>query len=478
MSTTTQSLIELPSYVCGQPIDSEAKCDVFYPYDGSAVGSVSMIDHRQANEMVRQTLSERSELSRYDRSQVLNRVRELLLERSEEFANLIRMESGLCMRETRYEVGRACDVFQFAAGEALKDDGQIFSCDVTPQGKRRKIFTVREPLRLAFAITPFNHPLNQVAHKIAPAIAAGVPMIVKPSEKTPLTAVRLAELVYEAGLPPHELSVFLGEIDSVVEPLIGDDRIELVTFTGGTAVGKRIAGLAGYKKLCLELGGNSPLIVLDDADMELAVTLAAEGCFRNSGQRCTAVKRLLVHERIKPEFVEKFVARAATYRCGDPADQDTVVGTVIDEKAATVLERRVQQAVADGAQVLFGGRRSGAQMEPTVLDNVPRDTEMITEESFGPLAPIISIAGVDDAIEVANQSSFGLSSGVVTNSLDAALACVRRIRTGTVNVNQVPGYRIECSPFGGVKDSGLGIKEGVIEAMKYMTNVKTFSLPW
>ena len=351
-------------------------------------------------------------------------------------------------------------------------------CDVSPQGKNRKIFTTREPIKLALAITPFNHPLNQVAHKIAPAIAAGVPMLVKPSEKTPLTAIRLAELMYEAGLPKHMLSLFAGGIEDVVEPLIADERVELVTFTGGTSVGKRIAKIAGYKKLCLELGGNSPLIILDDADMELAVTLAAEGCFRNSGQRCTAVKRLLVHEKIHAQFVERFVERAATYVVGDPADPATIVGTVIDEAAAKTLEQRVEEAVMAGAKVLIGGNRSGAQLEPTVIDAVARDAEMIREESFGPLAPIITIADLDDAISVANDSKFGLSSGVITNNMTAALECVRRIRTGTVNINQVPGYRIECSPFGGVKDSGLGIKEGVIEAMKFMTNIKTFSLPW
>ena len=217
---------------------------------------------------------------------------------------------------------------------------------------------------------------------------------------------------------------------------------------------------------------------MDDADLDLAVTLAAEGCFRNSGQRCTAVKRLLIHEGIKDAFVEKFVPRAATYKAGDPSDSDTVVGTVIDEAAAKVLEDRVHKAVADGAKVLLGGKRNGAQLEPTVIDGVPREAEMIREESFGPLAPIITIRDVDDAIAVANDSKHGLSSGVVTEHLPSALECIRRIRTGTVNVNQVPGYRIECSPFGGVKDSGLGIKEGVIEAMKFMTNIKTFSLPW
>ena len=478
MSTANVEILQLPSYLGGEAIGSADMLTVHYPYDGSIAGTVSKINGDHLDPVIDRTLSFDGQSSRFDRSQVLTRARELLLERAGEFANLIRMESGLCMRETKYEVGRACDVFQFAAAEALKDDGEIFSGDVSPKGEQRKIFTVREPARLALAITPFNHPLNQVAHKVAPAIAAGVPMLVKPSEKTPLTAIRLCELLYDAGLPKQMLSVFVGDIDTVVEPLIADERIELVTFTGGTATGKRIAQLAGYKKLCLELGGNSPLIILDDADLDLAAMLAAEGCFRNSGQRCTAVKRLLVHRKIKNGFMDKFLERAATYRVGNPADPDTIVGTVIDDAAAKLLEQRVHKAVAQGAKVLLGGGRRGALVEPTVIDEVPRDAEMIREESFGPLAPIIEISDIDDAIAVANDSKFGLSSGVVTNHLPSALECVRRIRTGTVNINQVPGYRIECSPFGGVKDSGLGVKEGVIEAMKFMTNVKTFSLPW
>ena len=274
------------------------------------------------------------------------------------------------------------------------------------------------------------------------------------------------------------LSVFMGDIDTIVEPLIKDSRVELVSFTGGTEVGKRIATISGYKKVCLELGGNAPLIIMNDADMELAVKLAAEGCYRNSGQRCTAVKRLLIHRDIVAPFTEAFVERSKAYIAGDPADENTVVGTVIDEAAAMQLEDRVIKAAKAGAQVLLGGNRTGAQIEPTVIANVPRDAEMVCKESFGPLAPIMPIDGIEDAIDLANASSFGLSSGIVTSNLDTALKAVKGIRSGTVNVNQVPGFRIELSPFGGVKDSGLGIKEGVQEAIKFMTTVKTFSLPW
>lgn len=470
--------MHLPCYIAGQPVDAETRIRVFNPFNGNEVGSVASLGRSYTHEAIEATLEGGEPLTRYRRFEILNSARTILDQRREEFAHLICAESGLCMRETRYEVGRACDVLQFSAMESLKDDGQSFSCDITPGGKARKIFTLREPHRLVAAITPFNHPLNQVMHKIAPAVAAGAPMVLKPSEKTPLTAVRCVELMYEAGLPGWMLSVILGPTKEVAEELVVDPRVEVVSFTGSVEVGKRIAKAAGYKRLILELGGNAPLIVLEDADMDLAVHLAAEGCYRNSGQRCTAVKRLLVHEAVLDEFAERLVDRTKTYTHGDPMAPETRVGTVIDEPAAIRLETVVDQAVQSGARVLAGGERSGALMAPTVIADVPRDAEMVVCESFGPLAPILPIEDINDAIALANSTDYGLSSGVVTRDIDKALAAVRGIRTGTVNINEVPGYRIELSPFGGVKDSGLGIKEGVLEAIKGMTVVKTFSLPW
>jgi len=333
-------------------------------------------------------------------------------------------------------------------------------------------------LALVAAITPFNHPLNQVVHKLAPAVAVGAPVILKPASATPLTAIRFVELLYEAGVPPHTLSVLIGRTEQVAEVLVRDPRTELVTFTGGEIVGKKIAQTAGYKRLVLELGGNDPLIVLNDADLDLAVTLAAEGAFRNSGQRCTAVKRILVEQGILAQFTARFVEKAREYTCGDPADPETRVGTVISEAAAVHLESVVKKAVVAGAKVLLGGQRRGALLSPTVIAHVPRDAEMVVCESFGPLAPILAVRDLDDAVQVANSTAYGLSAGVVTRDLNRAIDLVKRLKTGTVNINEVPGYRTENSPFGGIKDSGLGIKEGVIEAMKCMTTVKTFSLPW
>ncbi len=474
----SSSVLHLSSLVNNKPVGSGKVLEVHSPFDNRLVGTVETATIADTHRAIEQALKGGKKLNRFERYTILDKTRQLLMERKEEIAQLITAEAGLCIRESRYEIGRAHDVLMFAAIECLKDDGQIFSCDISPSGKARKIFTTREPLNLAVAITPFNHPLNQVAHKIAPAIAAGTPVILKPSEKTPLTAIRLVELLYEAGLPHHLLSVLLGPTTEVAEPLVKDERVELVSFTGSVAVGKKIAQTAGYKKVILELGGNDPLIVLEDADLELAVFLAAEGSFRNSGQRCTAVKRILVQDSIREEFTNRFVEKAKEYTCGDPADPETRVGTVIDEQAAIYLEDVVQKAVADGAKVLLGGKRTRALLEPTVIADVPRDAQMVMQESFGPLAPILGFSDIDDAISLSNSTAFGLSSGIVTKNMEHAIRFIKELKVGTVNINEVPGYRIENSPFGGIKDSGLGIKEGVIEAIKCFTLVKTFSMPW
>jgi aldehyde dehydrogenase (NAD+) len=470
--------MKLASLVGGRPVNGSGTLTIRSPYNGAEVGTVRLASRRDVDTAVAAACAFRETPSRYQRAEILEKTRTALETRREEFALTIASEAGLALREGRYEVGRTIDVLRFAAMEALRDDGQIFSCDISAQGKQRKIFTAREPLRCAVAITPFNHPLNQVAHKVAPAIAAGTPLILKPSEKTPLTALKFAELLYAAGLPGAMLSVLLGPTAEVAEPLVKHPEVDVVAFTGSVAIGKRIAAMAGYKKLILELGGNDPLIVLADADLDLAVTLATEGSFRNSGQRCTAVKRILVEDGTAAEFTVRLVEKTKEYVCDDPMDEATRVGTLIDEAAAIQLETVLKEAVAAGAKVLIGGQRRGAQLQPTVVANVPRDCRMVVCESFGPLAPIISVRNLDDALAVANSTAYGLSAGVVTTNLNSALKAIKTLRCGTVNINEVPGFRVESSPFGGIKDSGLGIKEGVIEAIKAYSFVKTFSLPW
>jgi aldehyde dehydrogenase (NAD+) len=370
-------------------------------------------------------------------------------------------------------------VLLFAANQALVDDGQVFSCDLTAHGKSRKVYTLKEPLLGAItAITPFNHPLNQVIHKVAPAIATNNRVVLKPSEKTPLAAYALADILYEAGLPPPMLSVITGDPAEIADELLTSADVDLVTFTGGVAIGKYIAGKAVYKRQILELGGNDPIIVLDDADLEEAATLAASGSYKNSGQRCTAVKRMLVQESVADRFVELLVEKTKAVKYGDPFDAATDMGTVIDEAAAKRFEAVVNDAIAGGAKLLAGNIRRGALYSPTVLDHVRPDMTVVHEETFGPVSPVIRFKTADEAIRIANGTAYGLSSSLCTNRFDLITRFIKELHVGSVNVREVPGYRLEMTPFGGIKDSGLGHKEGVLEAMKSFCNTKTYSLPW
>jgi putative phosphonoacetaldehyde dehydrogenase len=254
--------------------------------------------------------------------------------------------------------------------------------------------------------------------------------------------------------------------------------VDLITFTGGVAIGKYIASKAGYRRVVLELGGNDPLIVMDDADLDEASTLAVQGSYKNSGQRCTAVKRILVHDKVAEAFTEMVVTKSKAWTYGDPSDEANLMGTVIDEAAAQLFEARVNEAVAQGARLLWGNQRQGALYAPTVLDRVRPEMTLVREETFGPVSPIIRFANIDEAIRIANGTAYGLSSGVCTNRMDDIVRFVNELHMGTVNVREVPGYRLELTPFGGIKDSGLGYKEGVQEAMKSFTNLKTYSIPW
>jgi len=467
--------------IAGREVDADEVIDVRYPYTNEVIGTVPAGRAEHARQAFEIAADYRSRLTRYERQQILFRAAELINERKHALSELITLELGISRKDSLYECGRAYDVFSLAGQMAILDDGQMFSCDLTPHGKARKIFTKREPLTAISAITPFNHPLNMVAHKIAPAIATNNCIVVKPTELTPLTAIALADILYEAGLPPEMLSVVTGWPKDIGDEMITNAHIELITFTGGVAVGKMIAGKAGYRRAMLELGGNDPLIVLgdlDENDLDRAAKLAVEGATKNSGQRCTAVKRVLVEERVADRFAAMVAEKAQAIRFGDPMDPDTDLGTVISEEAARLFEARVATAVEEGAQILYGPERSGALFGPVVLDHVDYRSELVMQETFGPPIPIIRCNGLEEVIAKANATAFGLSSGVCTNRFDHAQILIEALRVGTVNIWEVPGYRIEMSPFGGIKDSGNGIKEGVVEAMKYYTNVKTFSLPW
>ena len=462
----------------GEKPDRDERIEVFNPWDNSVVGTVPCATREDVARAFDIAAAYTPTLTRYERQQILMRTAEILTSRRDEISDLITAELGISKQDSLYEVGRAFDVFSLAGQLCIIDDGEIFSCDLTPHGKQRRIYTQRDPLKAISAITPFNHPMNMVAHKVAPAIATNNCMVCKPTELTPLTALLLADVLYEAGLPPEMFSVVTGLPGDIGEEMITNHHIELITFTGGVAVGKHIANHAGYRRTVLELGGNSSLIVMEDADLEKAAAMAVQGATKNSGQRCTAVKRVLCVESVADEFAPLVVSEAQKIRYGDPMSSDTDMGTVVHEGAAQLFETRVDAAISEGATLLYGNDRQGALYSPTVLDHVPRNAELVVEETFGPPIPIIRVKDIDDAIAVDNGTAFGLSTGVCTNRWDHITRFVSELKTGTVNIWEVPGYRIEMSPFGGVKDSGLGYKEGVIEAMKSYTTVKTYSLPW
>jgi len=468
-----------PLRIAGKRIGTERTSEVRNPYTGAVIGTVAQASLAEVRQAITTAKAFRSQLTRYERSRICLRTAETLRSRSEEIADLITAESGLCKKDSLYEVGRACDVFVFAGNAALQDDGQIFSCDLTAHGKRRKVYTLREPLLgVITAITPFNHPLNQVAHKVAPSISTNNRMVLKPSEKTPLSALLLADILYEAGLPPEMFSVLTGDPREIADELLTHADVDLITFTGGVPVGKYIAAKAIYKRQVLELGGNDPIIVMEDADVDEAAALAAAGSYKNSGQRCTAIKRMLVQESVAQRFTERLLEKTRAVKYGDPMDPATDMGTVIDEAAARSFEGKVNEAVAAGARLLYGNIREGALYSPTVLDRVDPQMRVVKEETFGPVSPIVTFKTIDDAIRIANGTAYGLSSAVCTNRLDYITRFVSELNVGSVNVREVPGYRLELTPFGGIKDSGLGYKEGVQEAMKSFTNIKTYSLPW
>lgn len=463
----------------GERVRTDRSLDVRNPYSGERVGTVSMAsldDVRRAYDIAH---AYTAKLSRYERSAILNRAAALLRERTQEASSLITGESGLSKKDSVYEIGRVADVLNFGASEALRDDGQVFSCDLTPHGKHRKVITMREPLLgVITAITPFNHPMNQVAHKVVPSVATNNRMVLKPSEKVPLSALYFADLLYEAGLPPEMLQVITGDPREIADEMLTNPHVDLITFTGGVRIGKYIAAKAGYRRVVLELGGNDPLIVMDDADLDRASDLAVQGSYKNSGQRCTAVKRMLVHEKVAATFTELVVEKTRAWKWGDPMSPDNDMGTVIDETAARHFQQVVSEAVTQGARLLAGNQRDGALYSPTVLDRVRPEMTVVREETFGPVSPVLTFSTVDEAIALSNGTAFGLSSGICTNRTDDAARFAKELKVGTVNLWEVPGYRIELTPFGGIKDSGLGYKEGVQEAIKSFTNCKTFTLPW
>ena len=338
---------------------------------------------------------------------------------------------------------------------------------------------ISEPWDLAIGITPFNHPLNMVVHKVAPAIAAGTPIVIKPSEKTPLTAIKFGEILIACGLPENMLNIVVGiPAKTIVDQLVSYPGLDLVSFTGSVQVGKYIAAKManngnGLKKYMPELGGNASFVVMDDCDIDLAANIAL-GAYANSGQRCTAIRKIMLHDSIADDFLQRFVELAGQIKYGDPMDPNVDMGTVISSEQAEVIQLRIENAVRDGARVLLGNERDGALLAPTIVDNVSHNSELVVEETFGPVASIIRIHNIEDAISLIKASPFRLAGSIATSNRDIAERLHNSIHVGQFSWNGPPGYRTEEAPFGGFGDSGNGEKEGVIMMTRAMRRLRTF----
>jgi putative phosphonoacetaldehyde dehydrogenase len=446
--------------------------EVCNPYDGSVIDTVPCATAALARDAVDFADRYDYRLTAWQRYEILNRVYQGILADGEALARLIAEESGKTVKDARLEIRRSAQTFLFAAEEAKRITGDILDVDAAANMPKRMALTLREPVGVVVAISPFNYPLNLVAHKVGPAIAANNPVVLKPASSTPLTALRLAEICLEAGLPAEMLQVITGPGSELGDALITHPACRKVTFTGSVPVGKAICAKVGLKAVCMELGGNDPLIVLADADLDKAVPVALDGAFGNNGERCTSIKRLIIEDAIADYFIERFVVGAKALVAGNQMDPAVDIGPLIDEDTTIGIETRIQDAVAQGADLLCGGERQGAIISATVLDHVPPNCGLVTEETFGPVAPILRVTNYEEAIAVANGTPFGLQSGIFTNDLSLAMDAMRRLRAGAVMINRGPGFRAEHLAFGGVKDSGIG-REGVRYAVEAMTTLKT-----
>lgn len=450
------------------------RSEIHSPYSGDVAGSVPLLDGPEIQACIEAAAAFRSPLTPYDRYVILRKASELVLERQQEIARLITSESGLALKDTLHEVERTHNVLLLSAEAAKLHEGQVYQSDIVPQKTSRMAFTIREAVGVVLAITPFNHPLNQVSHKVGPAIAMNNTVLLKPSMKTPLSAVKMREILLESGLPPEMLTVLTCDIEEHASLLLPHRMIDMVTFTGSTQTGERIVRQMGIKKSLLELGGNDVCVLCDDADIDSLVDVIVRGGLGNSGQRCTSIKRLLCHNDIADRTVILLKEKIASITIGDPLDPATQMGTVIDEESAIRIERRIQQAVAQGATLITGGKRRGALLEPTLLDHVRPEMELVALETFGPVLPVIRFQTDTEAVQIANDTDYGLQAGVCTQNLKRAMFFASALETGAVHINQASGYRVESWPFGGIKKSGTA-KEGVERACLEMTTEKLVS---
>jgi len=448
--------------------------DVKNPYDGSFLDRVPLSSKKDVEDAIlsaKNAFVIMSEMPAYKRATILSNTSKLIADNKKQMAELITKESGKAIKYSIAEVERSVQTFQFAAEEAKQIHGETIPMDASPNSEKRFAFYQPFPIGIIGAITPFNFPLNLVAHKVAPAIASGNSVILKPASYTPLTSIKLGEIMMEAGLPNGALNIVFGSGSTVGEWLVESQNLAMISFTGSPSVGRRIKERAGMKRVTLELGSNSATIIEPDADIDMAIPRCIMGAFSNAGQVCISLQRLYVHEKVFDEFKKKFVGAVKKMKVENPMEPDTEYGPMIEEKEAIRAEEWIKEAVHKGAKILCGGERKGSIITPTVMTDVKRDMKVVCNEVFAPLVTLIKYRNFEEAIDMVNDSIYGLQAGIFTNDIDKAFRGFKKLHVGGVIINDVPTFRVDHMPYGGVKESGTG-REGLKYAIREMTELK------
>ncbi len=460
--------------VGGRFVDKEEKIPVKNPYDGSVIDYIprgDANDIRQAIEIAQKGAEISKNLPVHERVRILRKAAEIMNEKFEDLSKIIAQEGSKTIREARKETMRAINTILLSSEEASRINGETIPFDSMPGSEKKTGYYYYAPVGIVGAITPFNDPLNLVAHKVGPALAAGNAIVLKPATETPLSALYLAGILLAAGLPPEIISVVTGYGSEIGKALVTDERVGMISFTGGVETGEEIIKLAGLKKVGMELGSNSPVIIAEDANIEKAAASCVSGAFWAAGQNCIGVQRIIVHEKIYENFKRRFLEITKGYKIGCKLDETTDMGPMINEKEAERVIEWITEAKKLGALILTGGKRDGALVEPTVLENVPPEAKIDKSEIFGPVVSLYKVKTLDEAIKKANDTDYGLHAAIFTNDLNTAFYAIKNLNAGGVMVNESTDYRIDSMPFGGVKKSGLG-REGVRFSIEEMTEKK------
>jgi len=461
-------------YVAGQWIDKPQQIEVRNSYDDSVIDTVPRADRgdiERALQSAERGARVMAKLAGYDRWKILKKAAELIAARSEEFGQTISKEEGKIIAEGRLEASRAFETIMGSAEEAKRRHGQTVPLDGAPGGAGKIGLTLRVPCGVVVAISPFNFPLNLVCHKVGPALAAGNAVIVKPATDTPLSALKLTEVLLEAGLPPEAINTLTGSGGEIGDTLVTDRRVRKITFTGSRDVGEHICRTAGLKRVTMELGSNAPVIVMPDADLDKVATAVASTGYANAGQVCISTQRVLTSGRVYGDFLDALRPKVAALKVGNQLDESVTVGPMVKEKEAMRVEEWIKEAVTSGARLVTGGRRQGALYEPAIVADVKPEMRISSDELFGPAVAVTPFTHIDEAITMANDSPYRLAAGIFTENLEWAWKFAREVQSGNLHVNWGPQWRADLMPYGGLKESGFG-KEGPAYAIEEMTELK------